>query len=263
MGITMYAQRVGHAVKWRAEAKAKRAFAFWLVDGWIERRIGSYIRRYADAATTFLDVGCGTDLRLRDYLPTGVLYNGIDIEPGVVNVPAAREAGCSVQAADARQMPFPNGSFSVMTSMEMLYEIPDWRTVLDEMSRVLVPGGVVILSVPNGYCYKYAKKGPHPNRRSVCTFSEYATALRDAGFEIIESHMLGWWLPVLRHSRYSIMFPVASKNEFYNCNFFFVCKTPMGPEQSSAFPSQMAGVESPPQAPDRPPCRSRDDSRGL
>lgn len=215
---------MGHAAIRRIDARLRRAFGFWLVDGWIERRMGRYIRLHSGPDTTFLDVGCGVDTRLRAYLPPGVIYHGIDILPDLVDSPCAQRPDCNLLVADARSMPFPDGSFSVVASMEVLYEIAEWRTVLEEMRRVIAPGGIVVLSVPNAYCHKYAKKGPHPSRRSAGTFAEYAAALRKAGFAVIDSAMLGWWLPVLPAWKYSIMFPVASRNEYYNCNFFFVCR---------------------------------------
>jgi len=51
---------------------------------------------------------------------------------------------------DAMRLPFRDGCFDIVVSGECLQYVPDWRRALDEMQRVLKPGGRLVLSCPNG-----------------------------------------------------------------------------------------------------------------
>jgi SAM-dependent methyltransferase len=48
--------------------------------------------------------------------------------------------------ADAHNLPFEKGSFAVVLCVEMLEHVKEPRQVIDEMYRVLAPGGKVILT---------------------------------------------------------------------------------------------------------------------
>ena len=47
---------------------------------------------------------------------------------------------------DARSLPFPENTFDAVTSLEMLEFTPNPRAVLQEMARVLRPGGVLLVT---------------------------------------------------------------------------------------------------------------------
>jgi SAM-dependent methyltransferase len=66
---------------------------------------------------------------------------------------AFREYGCAFQAMDILREPFPypDGRFSVVTFSEVLEHLPVERLsfVLEELARVVRPGGILIMSSPN------------------------------------------------------------------------------------------------------------------
>lgn len=47
---------------------------------------------------------------------------------------------------DARKMRFPAGSFDLITCVSVLEHIPSWEIAVEEICRVLAPGGTVILT---------------------------------------------------------------------------------------------------------------------
>src|SRR3546814_8619033 len=51
-------------------------------------------------------------------------------------------------AADGALLPFPDQSFEAVICSEVLEHVPDPRLVLDEIARVLKPGGCLLLTVP-------------------------------------------------------------------------------------------------------------------
>jgi SAM-dependent methyltransferase len=48
-----------------------------------------------------------------------------------------------------RDLPFPAGSFDAVLGVQSIEHVPDARIVLDEVVRVLRPGGVAVLVTPN------------------------------------------------------------------------------------------------------------------
>src|SRR3546814_2135706 len=49
-------------------------------------------------------------------------------------------------AADGALLPFPDQSFEAVICSEVLEHVPDPRLVLDEIARVLKPGGCLLLT---------------------------------------------------------------------------------------------------------------------
>lgn len=108
--------------------------------------------RFADvrAGARVLDVGCGTGVVALTCARRGALVTGADLTPTLLE--RAREnaeiAGYDIdfQEADVEALPFADASFDVVLSQfgHMFGPRPD-RT-LDEMLRVLRPGGTIAFS---------------------------------------------------------------------------------------------------------------------
>ena len=93
-----------------------------------------------------LDIGA-RDGGLRGFLAPGVKYQGIDIAPEF--------AGPDVLIRDiSNGIPFPDGAYDFVFCIEVLEHVPNPYGTLGEIHRVLKPGGVLVLSVPNPYHLK-------------------------------------------------------------------------------------------------------------
>lgn len=95
-----------------------------------------------------LEVGCGTGVMAEriNALP-GVTLIATDFSPRFVELTAAR--GVDAREADICYLPFDDGSFDVVYAGWMLYHVRDLERALNEVRRVLRPGGTFV-AVTNG-----------------------------------------------------------------------------------------------------------------
>src|SRR5689334_9695378 len=93
-----------------------------------------------------LDAGCGSGSVLGHLRAFGEV-TGADVSPLAVAAARARRTGEVVQASIER-LPFPDGSFDLVTCLDVLEHTPDDVAVLRELRRITRPGGHVLLTVP-------------------------------------------------------------------------------------------------------------------
>jgi SAM-dependent methyltransferase len=119
---------------------------------WLVRQIGW------PSPADVLEIGCGPGwmwAEAADSLPDGLRLTLTDLSPGMVEAARQRVGAVSrltvatARAADAQALPFGDDSFDVAVANHMLYHVPDPSRALDELARVLRPGGV-LLAAANG-----------------------------------------------------------------------------------------------------------------
>lgn len=98
-----------------------------------------------------LDVGCGYGgiaATLADHLGVEEAH-GVDVDPVVMA--EARAKGVRAVQADVSAGPLPYGddAFDVLTCFGMLDYLPWYDTAVREFARVLRPGGLVAIALPN------------------------------------------------------------------------------------------------------------------
>jgi ubiquinone/menaquinone biosynthesis C-methylase UbiE len=101
------------------------------------------------AAGDTLEVGVGTGLNLAFY-PSDISLTGIDFSPGMLDVARRRaeQLGRKIdlRQADALDLPFPDASFDTVVATYVLCAVPDEGLAVKEMTRVLRPGGLLLLA---------------------------------------------------------------------------------------------------------------------
>jgi 2-polyprenyl-3-methyl-5-hydroxy-6-metoxy-1,4-benzoquinol methylase len=98
-----------------------------------------------------LDAGCATGYGSRMLSEGGALeVVGVDVDEAVLKV-ASHSAPDNVrfEVADIGRLPFDSGSFERVVCFETIEHVEDPDAALDELKRVLAPGGLLILSSPN------------------------------------------------------------------------------------------------------------------
>ena len=91
-----------------------------------------------------LEIGPGTGVNLV-YLPVGIRWIGV--EPNTFMHGYLKELGLKlglsidIRAGTAEQLPVPDSSMDAVISTQVLYSVADPAKVLEEIQRVLKPGG--------------------------------------------------------------------------------------------------------------------------
>lgn len=107
------------------------------------------IDRYLHPNSRVLDYGCGDCSRYGSYVESrGAEYIGLDIS--LVALRECRRQGKNVLIHDSNSpIPFPSNWFDVVLCIEVLEHLFRPDIVLKEIIRILMPGGVIVASVPN------------------------------------------------------------------------------------------------------------------
>lgn len=95
----------------------------------------------------FLDVGCGTGVLMRELSLFGESW-GVDYSSKVLNY-CRKRGNHSLKKADLeKKLPLKDNFFDIATCLDVLEHIKNEKLVLEELHRVIKPGGLVIVTVP-------------------------------------------------------------------------------------------------------------------
>lgn len=116
---------------------------------WEDRLFGgSRAWACSQASGLVLEVAVGTGLNIPHY-PDDVTLTGVDLSEWMLDLARVRadEHGRAVELlqADAQHLPFDDDAFDTVVCTLGLCAIPDMDAAVDEMVRVLRPGGRLIL----------------------------------------------------------------------------------------------------------------------
>lgn len=96
-----------------------------------------------------LDLGAGDAFVTAELAAAAGAALGVSVDVGrPAPLTARRRAVSRVTARLPGPLPFPDGSFDVVVALEVIEHLLDPDAFLDEIARVLAPGGCVILSTP-------------------------------------------------------------------------------------------------------------------
>lgn len=100
-----------------------------------------------------LDAGCGPGLFTEFIIEQGVEGLGVDIDASLVSAAKARLEKKSVKArflvGRIEQLPYRDRVFDVCVANSILEHAMDWKAALEEMTRVLKAGGLLVFYTTN------------------------------------------------------------------------------------------------------------------
>jgi ubiquinone/menaquinone biosynthesis C-methylase UbiE len=165
-----------------------------------------FVERFARGLDV-LEVGCGTGLLLSRIRAFARSARGVDLSPGMLE--RARSRGLDVAVASATELPFPPETFDVACSFKVLPHVRDIRRALNEMVRVVRPGGVVIAEFYNPFSIRGLVKRLGPAGAISDTTNEDAVYTRfDAPSDVERLLPPGTRIIASRGAR--IVIPVAA-----------------------------------------------------
>lgn len=123
------------------------------------RRLDPWLSRFIPASgggASLIDIGCGTGYHLADLRKRGFAVTGVDGSDEMLARAKHVNPDVSLVLADVENIPLPGGAFDFVLSIEVLRYLPNPERCIQEMARLLKPGGVcVVTAMPllnlNGY----------------------------------------------------------------------------------------------------------------
>jgi ubiquinone/menaquinone biosynthesis C-methylase UbiE len=128
-----------------------------------------------------LDVGCGTGANLEMLQHFGTA-KGVDVSSEALSFCRGRGLE-NVRQGEAERLPFADNSFDLVTALDVLEHLDDDSAGLSEFSRVLRPGGYVLMFVP-AFMFLWGTQDDVSHHRRRYTLDSLSAAVRESGLVI-------------------------------------------------------------------------------
>ena len=128
-----------------------------------------------------LDVGCGTGANL-ELLGRFGEAEGVDVSEDALAFCRARGLE-NVRHGEAEKLPYEDGTFDLVTALDVVEHLDDDVAGLREMRRVLRKNGRALLFVP-AFMFLWGVQDHVSNHRRRYTLSGLRRVVREAGFEV-------------------------------------------------------------------------------
>ncbi len=167
----------------------------WLQRYWQRTRY-NIITRFTPPKVSTCDIGCGSS-HILAAMPHAV---GVDLRHD--KLAFMRRTNRLLVQGDGMQLPFGDDRFDCVISSEVIEHIPnEGGRHIDECTRVLKPGGILVLGTPDyarwewnvlEWLYKKVKPDAYGDEHvTFYTFASLSEALRVRGYEILEHDYVG------------------------------------------------------------------------
>ena len=138
---------------YQREQYAKGGFGRWHWD----KRDQTALNLVRQSDHTIVDIGCGEGItleKMHQLFPEREVF-GIDFLSE--NIDISRRHGCKVEQGDVYNLQLSSKSVDFVLFMEVIEHLEDPETAIQEICRVLAPGGRFVIVFPNDRFFKIAR----------------------------------------------------------------------------------------------------------
>jgi len=179
-------------------------FAKYSMYWWSNRFYAMLARRYGRRGARLLEIGSGLG-HLVAQLEDAFVTDGVDLNHWAVKESKAVVAKSALQTASAQELPFADGVFNVVIIKHIVEHLPNPEKAINEIGRVTMKGGSLILATPNLDSLLKPWKGERwigyqdPTHISLKQPQEWLEMIKKAGFELKRTFADGFWdVPYIR-----------------------------------------------------------------
>ncbi len=198
---------------------------------WLAAARAALIPPASTPGAVLVDAGCGGGLLAPHLAGKGYLHVGVDLRPGGLR--HAGERGVRGVRGDVTALPLATGSADVVAAGEILEHVTNLPGTVAELSRVLKPGGLLVLDTVNdnalsrfvtvtlGELIGLAPVGLHDPalfvdpRRLTAEFASHGVRLEVRGARPSVPGLVRWLTPVKRDSPLGRIVPTRSTAVLY------------------------------------------------
>lgn len=141
-----------------------------------------------------LDAGCGTGRHTQWLAQQGAKVTGVDPSPEMLAIARRKCPGVELLAGTFERLPVPDAAFDLALNALVLEHLPEVRSPIAELARVVAPGGAVVVSVFHPFFvlrgipahFKAPDAVEYEMPSHVHLVSDYVRAVRDAGLTLVD-----------------------------------------------------------------------------
>lgn len=145
----------------------------------------------AQPGNRLLEVGCGSGKKLKLMQDLGWYVEGVDFDQAAVD--NAKSKGLKVHPGTVEEQKYPENYFDAIIMSHVIEHVHDPLSLLQVCSRILKPGGRLIIVTPNGQslghslyrdCHMHLDP---PRHLQIFTLTSLIRITKKAGFKIIRA----------------------------------------------------------------------------
>ena len=171
----------------------------------VRYQLEPYIENFANfnssTSKKVLEIGVGLGADHQRFAQAGAILSGIDLTNRAIEITTRRlqilNLESSLQVGDAENLPFENSFFDIVYSWGCLHHTPDTKKAINEIFRVLKPGGISKVMIYNKYSIvgymlwmRYALFKFKPNLSLESIYNKYLESPGTKAYSIDEAKQL-------------------------------------------------------------------------
>lgn len=181
------------------DERYRHRFSQLFHDRWNNLLVGMLAPKPTDRV---LDIACGTGIFLESLVRKSGFVAGVDLSKDMIDRVQIKDPNLrALIVSDATRLPFPDESFDCVSCRGSLHHFPSLSAALEEIVRVLKPGGRFITSEPSrdsaiirtARSLLYRTSDHFLEEDEGYFWRELRDALQAAGFEIAQFRRFGFF----------------------------------------------------------------------